>query len=53
MKSQRTKVNLMSGNSTEKHNGVNIHSLSPAETLGKALGNAVDPYGVTTSMLAA
>uniref|UniRef100_Q47HD2 Alpha/beta hydrolase fold:Poly-beta-hydroxybutyrate polymerase, N-terminal n=1 Tax=Dechloromonas aromatica (strain RCB) TaxID=159087 RepID=Q47HD2_DECAR len=43
----------MSSNSTEKHNGVNIHSLSPVESLGKALGNAVDPYGVTTSMLAA
>ncbi|MBS1139427.1 MAG: Alpha/beta hydrolase fold:Poly-beta-hydroxybutyrate polymerase, N-terminal [Proteobacteria bacterium] len=43
----------MSSNSTEKHNGVNIHNLSPLETLGKSLGNAVDPYGVTTSMLAA
>lgn len=43
----------MSGNGSAKHNGVDIHTLSPAETLGKAFYKAIDPYGVTTSMLTA
>ena len=43
----------MSGNSNGKHNGVDIRSESPLETLGNAVSKAIDPYGVTTSMLAA
>jgi polyhydroxyalkanoate synthase len=41
----------MSGNGTARHNGVDINTLSPVESLGKAVSNAVDPYGVTTSLL--
>ena len=43
----------MSGNGNGKHNGVDIRSESPLETLGNAVSKAIDPYGVTTSMLAA
>ncbi len=43
----------MSGNSNGKHNGVDIRSESPLESLGNAVSKAIDPYGVTTSMLAA
>ncbi|WP_434513290.1 PHA/PHB synthase family protein [Dechloromonas sp. ARDL1] len=43
----------MSGNSNGKHNAVDIRSESPMETLGNAVSKAIDPYGVTTSMLAA
>ncbi len=43
----------MSGNSNGKHNTVDIRSESPMETLGNAVSKAIDPYGVTTSMLAA
>ena len=43
----------MSGNSNGKHNGVDIRSESPLETLGNAVSKAIDPYGVTTSLLAA
>ena len=43
----------MSGNSNGKHNPVDIRSESPLETLGNAVSKAIDPYGVTTSLLAA
>ena len=43
----------MSGNTNGKHNGVDLRSESPLETLGNAVSKAIDPYGVTTSMLAA
>ncbi|MCH2219153.1 MAG: alpha/beta fold hydrolase, partial [Dechloromonas sp.] len=43
----------MSANSNGKHNTVDIRSESPIETLGNAVSKAIDPYGVTTSMLAA
>ena len=38
-------------NGTPRHNGVDISSLSPLESLGKAVSSAIDPYGVTTSLL--
>ena len=38
-------------NGSAHHNGVDISRLSPLETLGKAVSNAIDPYGVTTSLL--
>ena len=41
----------MSGNGTARRNGVDINTLSPVESLGKAVSNAIDPYGVTTSLL--
>ena len=41
----------MSGNGTARHNGVDINHPSPVEVLGKAVNNAIDPYGVTTSLL--
>ncbi|MBS1161142.1 MAG: Alpha/beta hydrolase fold:Poly-beta-hydroxybutyrate polymerase, N-terminal [Proteobacteria bacterium] len=41
----------MSGNSSSQHNSVDISSLSPLETIGKAVSNSLDPYGVTTSLL--
>jgi len=41
----------MSANSSAQHHSVDISSLSPVETLGKAVSNALDPYGVTTSLL--
>jgi len=41
----------MSGNGTARHGGVDISSLSPLETTSKAISNALDPYGVTTSLL--
>ncbi len=41
----------MSGNSSSRHNSVDISSLSPLESVGKAVSNAFDPYGVTTSLL--
>ncbi|MCG2578384.1 alpha/beta fold hydrolase [Dechloromonas sp. XY25] len=43
----------MSGNSNGKHNSVDIRSESPLEALGSAVSKAVDPYGVTSSLLAA
>ena len=41
----------MSGNGNGRHNGLNINQPSPVESLGKAVSNAIDPYGVTTSLL--
>jgi polyhydroxyalkanoate synthase len=41
----------MSGNSSAKSNGIKMSSLSPLETAGAAISKAIDPYGVTTSLL--
>ena len=41
----------MSGNSSAKSNGIKMSGLSPMETSVAALSKAVDPYGVTTSLL--
>ncbi|MGE5469239.1 MAG: PHA/PHB synthase family protein [Bacteroidota bacterium] len=41
----------MSANSSSQHNSVDISSLSPLESVGKAISNTLDPYGVTTSLL--
>ncbi|MFZ2269856.1 MAG: alpha/beta fold hydrolase [Azonexus sp.] len=41
----------MSANSSAQHHSVDISSLSPVETLGKAISSALDPYGVTSSLL--
>ena len=41
----------MSGNSSERSNGVVLSTLSPIESMTKALGKSIDPYGVTTSLL--
>ncbi len=42
----------MSGNSSSSHrSGVDLDTLSPLETVGQAVSKALDPYGVTTSML--
>jgi len=38
-------------NGSKHHNGIDISHLSPVESLGKVFSNAIDPYGVTTSML--
>ncbi|HLO64143.1 MAG TPA: alpha/beta fold hydrolase [Azonexus sp.] len=43
----------MSGSSNGKHNSVDIRSESPLETLSNSISKAIDPYGVTTSLLAA
>ena len=41
----------MSGNSAAKHDSIDLGSLSPAESLGKAVSKAIDPFGMTTSLL--
>jgi polyhydroxyalkanoate synthase len=41
----------MSANPSSQHSSVDISSLSPLETVGKAVSNALDPYGVTSSLL--
>lgn len=43
----------MAGNGAMQHGGIDINTLSPAESVGKAIGAALDPYGVTTSLLSA
>lgn len=43
----------MSGSSNGKHNSVDIRSESPLEALSNSVSKAIDPYGVTTSLLAA
>ncbi len=43
----------MSGNGSAKNNGIDTQQPSPLESLGKAVSKAVDPFGVTTSMLGA
>ncbi len=43
----------MAGNGSAKNNGIDTHQPSPLESLGKAVSQAVDPFGVTTSMLGA
>ena len=39
-------------NTAEKHS-IDLHTRSPFEALGDAMSKAVDPFGVTTSMLSA
>jgi polyhydroxyalkanoate synthase len=41
----------MSGNSSAQHNGIGVNSLNSVESIGKAISQAFDPYGVTTSLL--
>ena len=41
----------MSGNSSSRSNGIDISTLSPMETVGKAVSKAIDPYGVAMSLL--
>lgn len=41
----------MSGNSAAKHDSLDLGSLSPAESIGKAVSKAIDPFGMTTSLL--
>jgi polyhydroxyalkanoate synthase len=41
----------MSGNGTARRNSIDISQPSPVESLGKAVSSAIDPYGVTTSLL--
>ncbi|UCV02672.1 PHA/PHB synthase family protein [Dechloromonas denitrificans] len=43
----------MSGNSSVRNNVIDISDLSPLESAGNAISKAVDPYGVTTSLLQA
>ncbi len=43
----------MSGNSSIRNNVIDISDLSPLESAGDAISKAIDPYGVTTSMLQA
>jgi polyhydroxyalkanoate synthase subunit PhaC len=41
----------MSGNTTAKRSSLDIHSQSPVETFHNSISKAIDPYGVTTSLL--
>ncbi len=41
----------MTGNATAKHNSVDLNSMSPLESLGDSVSKAVDPFGMTTSLL--
>ncbi len=41
----------MSGNPSAKSSGLDMRTQSPLETLGNSLGKAIDPYGVTSSLL--
>ncbi|KAB2914452.1 MAG: alpha/beta fold hydrolase [Dechloromonas sp.] len=41
----------MSGNSSAKNGGLDMRTQSPLETLGNSVSKAIDPYGVTTSLL--
>lgn len=41
----------MSGNSSARSNGIDLNSPSPFEMLGNSVGKAIDPYGVSTSLL--
>jgi len=41
----------MSGNSSARNNGIDTRTLSPLENLGDSVSKAIDPYGVTTSLL--
>src|SRR5574343_1746378 len=45
--------NTMSGNSAASHKGLDLGHLSPMESVGKAVSQAFDPFGVMTSMLSA
>ncbi len=41
----------MSGNSATRDDNIDLDRLSPAETVGKAVSKAIDPFGATTSLL--
>jgi len=41
----------MSGNSATRDDNIDLDRLSPAETIGKAVSTAIDPFGATTSLL--
>lgn len=41
----------MSGNTSARNGSVNMHAHSPLESLGDSVSKAIDPYGVTTSLL--
>jgi len=41
----------MSANSSARNNGIDLSTKSPLETVGVAMSKAVDPFGVTTSLL--
>ena len=41
----------MNTSSSARHNSIDLGQLSPLETMSKAVSNAFDPYGVTTSLL--
>lgn len=43
----------MSGNSAAQHDSIDLDGLSPVETFFKSVSKAVDPFGATTSLLAA
>jgi polyhydroxyalkanoate synthase len=44
-------ITSMSAISSAKSHGIDLSGLSPLETAGMAIGKAVDPYGVTSSLL--
>jgi polyhydroxyalkanoate synthase len=41
----------MSGNTSTRNGSIDMHAHSPLETLGDSVSKAIDPYGVTTSLL--
>ena len=41
----------MSANTTSKNNGIDMSTLSPLEVFSNSVSKALDPYGVTTSLL--
>ena len=41
----------MSGNASVRHGGVDIATVSPVEASAQAFSKAIDPFGVTTSLL--
>ena len=41
----------MSATSSARNNGIDLSTKSPLETVGTAMSKAIDPFGVTTSLL--
>ena len=41
----------MTASSSAQHKSIDLSHLSPFETMNKAVSNALDPYGMTTSLL--
>jgi polyhydroxyalkanoate synthase len=41
----------MSANTSARNNGIDLSTKSPLETVGVAMSKAVDPFGVTTSLI--